>query len=62
MLSRDKDPRFVESGRRGARKRWGALRVVRLADLDPTTAEIVRAILAARDHAAKAPDAPAGQG
>ncbi len=49
----------VESGRLGARARWGPQRVLRLDTLDPVTRDIIRAILAARENAAKADaDAP----
>lgn len=42
---------FVESGRRGARKRWGPQRVVRLDELDPAVANVIRALLAAQSKA-----------
>ena len=34
-VSVSKDPLFVESGRAGARRRWGPVRTVRLDDLNP---------------------------
>lgn len=43
-----KNPTLVEAGRRGARKRWGEQRVVRLDELDPDTARLIRALLAQR--------------
>jgi hypothetical protein len=44
-----------ESGRLGARRRWGPEgRVIRLDALDPVTREIVVAILRARKNAAEA--------
>ena len=49
----------AQSGLRGARQRWGPQRTVNLRDLDPVTADIIRAILAARANAAAEP--PAGQ-
>jgi hypothetical protein len=48
-------PVFVDSGRRGARKRLGPPRVLRLDTLDPITREIVTAIIAARVNAKAAP-------
>jgi hypothetical protein len=45
----------VDSGRLGARRRWGPQRIVRLDQLDPVTADIVRAILTARENAKAAP-------
>ena len=56
--AREKDPRRVANGRRAMRSRWGPQRIVRLADLDADTARIIRAILAAREHAADAEPAP----
>lgn len=38
---------FVEAGRRGAEKRWGPPRVVRLDDLSPIARRIVLAAVAA---------------
>ena len=43
----------VRAGRAGAAARWGpGPRVVRLTDLPSPVADVVRAILAAQDHAA----------
>ncbi|HEY5435449.1 MAG TPA: hypothetical protein VIK13_09465 [Candidatus Limnocylindrales bacterium] len=50
-----------ERGKLGAAKRWGPARVVRLDQLDPVTADIVRAILTAREHAAEAAARDPGQ-
>jgi hypothetical protein len=55
---REKDPRRIRAGKAGMLARWGpGPRVVRLTDLDPVTADIIRAILAARANASP----PAGQ-
>jgi hypothetical protein len=57
VVSGTKDPARVESGRRGALKRWSNpanRRVVRLDRLDPDTARLIRALLAQRP----AEDAP----
>lgn len=45
----EKDPRFVESGRRGAETRWGghSPRVVRLDALSPEARRLVLALVAA---------------
>lgn len=51
---------FAEAGRRGARARFGPLRTVHLNSLDPVTAGIIRAILAARENAKAAPDIETG--
>ena len=40
-----------ERGKLGAAKRWGPARVVRLDQCDPVTADIIRAILTARENA-----------
>ena len=40
-----KDPRFVESGRDGARKRWGPPRVLRLDELPAAQRRIILAIV-----------------
>jgi len=42
-----KDPRFVESGRRGARRRWGEQRIARLDELRPEARRLVLALIAA---------------
>lgn len=55
-----KDPRFVAAGARGAAKRWSDpanRRVVRLADLEPEEAAVVRALLALKARRG-APSAP----
>lgn len=54
-----KDPRFVESGRRGATKRWSDpanRRVVRLSELEPEEADVVRALLALKARRAQPAD------
>jgi hypothetical protein len=50
-------PRYTkaEAGALGARNRWGPPRILRLDQLDPITAEIVRAIVTARENAKAAP-------
>ena len=50
-MSETKNPVFVESGRRGARKRWGDPRVLRLDQLDPDERRLIQAILAAKRNA-----------
>ena len=56
-----KDPRKVEGGREGARRRWGPQRIVRLDQLDPRVAAAVRELIqvdeAVRARAAAHPDA-----
>jgi len=48
----------VDSGRMGARRRWGPQRVVRLADLTPAQRRLVLALIAAvRENAAEAAEA-----
>ena len=47
----DKNPVFVESGRRGARKRWGPPRVLRLDELDNDERRLIEALLAAKRNA-----------
>jgi hypothetical protein len=49
---REKNPRHVAAGRTAALKRWGPRRHVRLNELNPEAAAIVRALIAA-DEAAK---------
>lgn len=49
-----------ERGRAGMRSRWGPQRIVRLDQLDPVTANIIRTIIDARANAAKAAEAVAG--
>jgi hypothetical protein len=44
---------FADAGRRGAAKRWGERRVIDLRTLDPATAGVIRAIIAAHEHATK---------
>ncbi len=56
-----KDPRLVEAGRRGARRRWGEQRVARLDQLDPTVRLVILALVeadkAARTERALEPEA-----
>lgn len=54
-LAPPKNSVFVESGRRGARKRWGEPRVARLDDLTPEQRRLVLALL----DAARSDEAPA---
>ena len=64
MAPRDsgaKNPVFVAAGRTGARARWGPARTIRLDTLDPVTRDIIRAILTARENAAKAAAGTSGQ-
>jgi hypothetical protein len=51
---RQKNPVFVESGRRAARARWGERRHLRLDKLTPMAAAIVRALIAADEASKKA--------
>jgi hypothetical protein len=51
--SRPKHPGRVAGGRKGALRRWGGQRIVRLDALEPSVAMAVRALVAA-DEAAKA--------
>lgn len=48
-----KDPAAVARGKAGMAARWGALRHVKLAELDPNVAAAIRALVAA-DEAARA--------
>lgn len=48
----------VESGRMGARRRWGPPRILRLDELDPPTRDVIECILTARANAAKAAEEP----
>jgi hypothetical protein len=45
----------VDSGRLGARRRWGPQRILRIDQLDEVTAGIIRCILTARENAKAAP-------
>lgn len=47
MVTTEKRAVFVESGKRGARVRWGEPRVVRLDDLSAPQRRIIVALLAA---------------
>lgn len=51
------NPVFVESGRRGARLRWGPPRVVRLDELTPEMRAVVLALIAAARSAKEEPTA-----
>jgi hypothetical protein len=59
LITDPKDPVKVRAGTIGARARWGPPRTLRLDTLDPVTADIVRAILTARENATKV--APPGE-
>jgi hypothetical protein len=48
----ERDPRFVESGRRGARLRYGPPRVARLDSLAPAMRAVVLALIAAAKETA----------
>jgi hypothetical protein len=58
-LSSDKNPIYVESGRRGARKRWGGQRILRLDELTPDQRRLVLALVEAAkaDEPQAVPDA-----
>lgn len=43
----DKNPKKVEAGRRGAEKRWGEPRVIRLDDLTPAQRRLIVALVEA---------------
>lgn len=49
------NPIFVESGRRGAMKRWKGGRIARLDDLDAPTKAVVLALIAAARAAKSEP-------
>ena len=54
----NKNPVYVEAGRRGARARWGEPRVLRLDELTPAQRRVVLALVdAARDEPKAAADA-----
>ena len=53
MVSATRDPVKARAGTIGARARWGPARVLRLDQLDPVTAGIIRAILDAQASAAQ---------
>lgn len=55
-VTAEKDPRLVEAGKRGARRRWGPPRVVRLDALTPEQRDVVLALIEAQRaaNAAKA--------
>lgn len=55
-----KDPAKVRAGKIGMARRWGPRRVVRLDQLDPSVANVIRAILKAEENAA-ARDREGGQ-
>jgi hypothetical protein len=59
-ITRDKNPVFVESGRRGARKRWGEPRVVRLGELPEAERRIILSLVeGVRRAQAAVPSEPA---
>ena len=50
---RAKHPGRVEGGRKGALRRWGGRRVVRLDSVDPTVAAAIRFLIQADEDAKK---------
>jgi hypothetical protein len=63
-MSAEKNPVFVESGRRAARKRWGEQRILRLDELRPEARRLVMALVEAdaenkKATATEAPDVAA---
>jgi hypothetical protein len=52
-----KNPVFVESGRAGARRRWGQQRIVRLDSLTPEQRRLVLALVEAAKSSSDAPQA-----
>ncbi len=54
-----KDPVLSEAGKRGALKRWGPPKTIRVADLTPDQRRLVNALVEAAR--ATKPDAPAEQ-
>ena len=62
MVEAVKDPRKVKAGKAGSARRWGPPRILRLDQLDPVTAGIVRAIVEARKNATDAAADSGGQG
>ena len=52
MSVAEKNPVFVDAGKRGALKRWGEPRVVKIADLSPETRRLVIALVEAAKKAA----------
>jgi hypothetical protein len=58
-MSAEKNPVFVESGRRAARKRWGEQRILRLDELRPEARRLVMALVEADAENKKA--APTGE-
>ena len=56
----EKKPVFVESGRRGARRRWGEPRILRLDSLTPEQRRVVLALINAAAPSSEVP-APVGE-
>jgi hypothetical protein len=54
------NPVFVESGRRGALKRWKGGRIARLDDLNPAMKAIVLSLIAAAKEEPVASEVPTG--
>ncbi len=46
-----KNPKHVAAGQKAMRARWGPQRIVRLDELDPDTARLIRALLAQTEKA-----------
>jgi hypothetical protein len=61
VVSATRDPVKARAGTIGARARWGPQRTIHLRDLDPVTADIIRAILTARKNVTEAAARDPGQ-
>lgn len=59
LLDSPKNPVLVAAGKRGAARRWGEARIVRLDTLDPTVQRAIRALVDA-DRAARQRDPDPG--
>ena len=56
-----KNPVFVESGREGARRRWGPQRVVRLDNLTAAERDVVLALVSAAKETAPVTEMPGAE-